>query len=204
MARRAALHHCDSVVVGRCAEKTVKDCASWGLRMILSRTCQYAIQALVFIATQPDSPPVLARAIAAHLDVPAPYLAKIMQRLSRARFVESFRGPKGGFRLREGVRGTTIMAVAAVMEPPDAFETCLLGLKACEDGNPCPMHHDWKPIKQTVLALLTRKTIGQLEAAVRTGEYRIADLPLRMFARHEPLPVTRPPRRAVPRPTRPA
>lgn len=170
--------------------------------MILSRTCQYAIQALVFIASRPDSPPVLARAVAAHLNVPAPYLAKIMQRLSRARLVESFRGPLGGFRLREGARKTTLMAVAALMEPQGAFETCLLGLKACEDGNPCPMHHDWKPIKQGVLALLTRKTIGQLEAAVRTGKYRIADLPLRTFDRHEPLPVARLSGPVARRPTR--
>lgn len=159
--------------------------------MILSRTCQYAIQALVFIATRREGPPVLARAVAAYLNVPAPYLAKIMQTLSRARLVESFRGPQGGFRLREGAGETTLMVVATLMEPPDAFETCLLGLKACEDENPCPMHRDWKPLKQKVLALLNRKTIGQLAAAVRTGKYRIADLPLRLIEENEPLRAAR-------------
>jgi DNA-binding IscR family transcriptional regulator len=51
--------------------------------MILSRTSQYAIQALIYIATQPPGEPVLNRKIAAYLNVPSAYLAKIMQSLCK-------------------------------------------------------------------------------------------------------------------------
>ena len=47
--------------------------------MILSRTSQYAVQALIYMATQPAATPVLNKDIAAQLGVPAPYLAKILQ-----------------------------------------------------------------------------------------------------------------------------
>ena len=44
--------------------------------MILSRTSQYAVQALIFIATRPRGEPVLNREIASYLGVPPDYLAK--------------------------------------------------------------------------------------------------------------------------------
>lgn len=70
--------------------------------MILSRTSQYAVQALIYMATQPDATPVLNKDIAAKLGVPAPYLAKILQSLAKGNLLFSFRGRLGGFCLREG------------------------------------------------------------------------------------------------------
>jgi DNA-binding IscR family transcriptional regulator len=51
--------------------------------MILSRTSQYAIQALIYIATRPPGEPILNRKVAEYLGVPTAYLAKIMQSLCR-------------------------------------------------------------------------------------------------------------------------
>ena len=73
--------------------------------MILSRTSQYALQALIFIATRPPGEPVLNREIASYLDVPPAYLAKIMQSLCKGGLLYSFRGRLGGFCLREGEAG---------------------------------------------------------------------------------------------------
>ena len=47
--------------------------------MILSRTSQYAVQALIYMATQSSATPVLNKDIAARLGVPAPYLSTILQ-----------------------------------------------------------------------------------------------------------------------------
>ena len=69
--------------------------------MILSRTSQYAVQALIYMATQPADTPVLNKDIAAKLNVPAPYLAKILQNLAKGNLLYSFRGRLGGFCLRE-------------------------------------------------------------------------------------------------------
>lgn len=145
--------------------------------MILSRTSQYAIQALIYIATQPRGEPVLNREIASHLDVPAAYLAKIMQSLCKGNLLYSFRGRLGGFCLREGMEKTDLMQVLVLTEGTGFTEDCLLGLKVCSDETACPMHHRWKPIKEKVVQLLHEQTLEKLAVAVQSGKYRITDLP---------------------------
>lgn len=145
--------------------------------MILSRTSQYAIQALIYIATQPRGEPVLNRQIAAHLGVPSAYLAKIMQNLCKDNLLYSYRGRLGGFCLREDAEKTDLMHVLALTEGSGFTDDCVLGLKVCSDETACPMHAKWKPIKEEVVRLLHDQTLEKLATAVQSGKYRITDLP---------------------------
>lgn len=145
--------------------------------MILSRTSQYAIQALIYIATQPPGVPVLNRTIAEHLGVPTAYLAKIMQNLSRGTLLYSFRGRRGGFCLREGAEKTDLMQILTLIEGPGITENCVMGLKLCGEETACPMHAKWKPIKAKILELLHKQTLEKLAVAVKSGKYRISELP---------------------------
>lgn len=145
--------------------------------MILSRTSQYAIQALIFIATQPRGQPVLNRTVAEYLDVPPAYLAKIMQNLCRGTLLYSFRGRQGGFCLREGCEKTDLMQILTLIEGPGLTETCVMGLKRCSNETACPMHAKWFPIKTRIVELLHKQTLEKLAAAVRSGKYRLTELP---------------------------
>lgn len=145
--------------------------------MILSRTSQYAIQALIYTAMQPPGEPVLNREIAERLNVPPAYLAKIMQSLCKGNLLYSFRGRLGGFCLREGAEKTDLMHILLLTEGPRFTQDCVLGLKVCSDETACPMHSRWKPIKEKIVSLLSEQTLEKLAAAVKTGKYRLADLP---------------------------
>lgn len=145
--------------------------------MILSRTSQYAIQALIYIATQPRGIPVLNRTVAQYLNVPPAYLAKIMQNLSRGALLYSFRGRQGGFCLREGCEKTDLMQILTLVEGPGLTENCVLGLKICGDDTACPMHTQWKPIKTRIVELLHKQTLEKLATAVKSGKYRLTELP---------------------------
>ena len=145
--------------------------------MILSRTSQYAIQALIYIATQTRGVPVLNRTIAQYLDVPPAYLAKIMQNLSRGSLLYSFRGRQGGFCLREGCEKTDLMQILTLIEGPGLTEDCVMGLKVCSDQTACPMHAKWHPIKLRIVDLLHKQTLAKLAAAVNSGKYRLTELP---------------------------
>lgn len=145
--------------------------------MILSRTSQYAIQALIYIATQPRGIPILNRTVAQHLSVPPAYLAKIMQSLCRGNLLHSFRGRQGGFCLREGCEKTDLMRILTLVEGPDMTESCVMGLKICQDGSACPMHAKWMPIKTKIVELLHKQTLEKLAGAVNSGKYRLTELP---------------------------
>lgn len=149
--------------------------------MILSRTSQYAIQALIYIATQPSGEPILNRRIAEYLGVPTAYLAKIMQSLCKGNLLYSYRGRQGGFCLREGGEKTDLMQIVTLIEGVGFTDNCVLGLKICSEETACPMHSKWKPIKEKIVSLLNEQTLDRLALAVQSGKYRICDLPMAML-----------------------
>ena len=149
--------------------------------MILSRTSQYAVQALIYMATQPAATPVLNKDIAAKLGVPAPYLAKILQSLAKGNLLFSFRGSLGGFCLREDGEKTTLMQILLLTEGPAFTQSCLLGLKKCSDETACPLHFRWLPVKRKIIEVLQETTLEKLAKAVESGKYRLADVPGMLF-----------------------
>jgi Rrf2 family protein len=149
--------------------------------MILSRTSQYAVQALIYMATQPADTPVLNKDIAAKLGVPAPYLTKILQSLVKGNLLFSFRGRLGGFCLREDGGKITLMQILLLTEGSAFTESCLLGLKKCSDATACPLHFKWVPVKTKIIELLQATTLEKLAMAVKSGKYRLADIPGSLF-----------------------
>ena len=149
--------------------------------MILSRTSQYAVQALIYMATQTSTSPVLNKDIAAQLGVPAPYLAKILQGLAKGNLLFSFRGRLGGFCLREDGNKITLMQVLLLTEGPAFTESCMLGLKKCSDETACPLHFRWVPVKKVIIDMLQDTTLEKLAKAVESGKYRLADVPGMLF-----------------------
>ena len=154
--------------------------------MILSRTSQYAVQALIYMATQPAASPVLNKDIAARLGVPAPYLAKILQNLAKGNLLFSFRGRLGGFCLREGGDKINLMQILLLTEGPMFTQSCLLGLKECSDETACPLHARWIPVKKKIMDLLEDTTLDKLAKAVESGKYRLADIPAQLFGQLQP------------------
>lgn len=145
--------------------------------MILSRTSQYAIQALIFVATRPAGEPVLSREIASYLNVPPAYLAKIMQNLCKGNLLYSIRGRLGGFCLRDGAAQVDLMQIVLLTEGARLTQACVLGLKVCSDDTACPMHAKWVPIKKKLTSLLHDQTLEKLARAVVSGKYRLSDVP---------------------------
>ncbi len=146
--------------------------------MIFSRTSQYAVQAMIYMAAQPAGQPVLNRDVASRLNVPAPYLAKILQGLGKDGLLYSFRGRLGGFCLREDVAQMSLMDLLLLTEGADFTQSCLLGLKRCSDETACPLHANWLPIKEQVIEMLNNMKLSDLAVAVQSGRYRLTDMPM--------------------------
>ena len=95
---------------------------------MLSQTAEYALRAMVYLAMNSDSPQVTER-IAIGTKVPASYLSKVLQSLSRAGLVNSQRGLGGGFTLSQPPQSTTILEIINAVDPIKRIETCPLDLK---------------------------------------------------------------------------
>lgn len=105
--------------------------------MIISRSTEYALRAVVQLAEHPDRPQSTA-ALARRSGVPAGYLSKVLQSLAREGIVRSTPGRAGGFTL---VRPPSQLAVLDVVNAVSPIER----IRSCPLGNPkhatlCPLH----------------------------------------------------------------
>jgi len=105
---------------------------------MISQTAEYALRAIVYLAEQDGVSQTTAR-IAEGTQVPAGYLSKVMQSLSKARIVHAQRGPNGGFLLARPSNVLTVLEVINAVDPIQRFPEC--PLKIPHHGkNLCPLH----------------------------------------------------------------
>ena len=127
---------------------------------MFSQTTEYALRAFIYVARQaPQS--IRLQEIAAAVDAPPRYLAKILGELTRAGYLTSMRGPAGGYALAPRQPGVTLASIAAVFEkttPP----RCLLGSGPCGSNPDCPVHQRWAPIAGSMSSFLARTTVAEL------------------------------------------
>jgi Rrf2 family protein len=81
-------------------------------------------------------------------------MAKILQDLSRKGLVMSIKGPNGGFYFDSKARKITLADVVTAIDGDDLFTGCGLGLKACNEKKPCPIHNEFKAIRIKLKSLL--------------------------------------------------
>jgi Rrf2 family protein len=104
---------------------------------VISQTAEYALRATVYLADQ-EHPRTTAQ-IAEATQVPAGYLAKVMQNLSRAGVVRSQRGLNGGFTLAHNPKRLSILTVVNAVDPIRRFPECPLGIPS-HGRRLCPLH----------------------------------------------------------------
>lgn len=105
---------------------------------MISQTVEYALRAAVTIALH-EGRPCTARQISQLAQVPAPYLSKIMQRLVRAKVVNSQRGLHGGFVLARPPIELTVWDIVDAVEPLQRIRTCPLGFQS-HSNTLCALH----------------------------------------------------------------
>ena len=61
------------------------------------------------------------------------------------------------------------LGIEEISRAIDSPQKCVLGLKMCSEIQPCPMHAQYKSIKQQLIKLFVTKTIKQLAADIKDG-----------------------------------
>ncbi|MCA4782207.1 Rrf2 family transcriptional regulator [Empedobacter stercoris] len=130
---------------------------------MLSKTCEYAIRAVIYIAQQTkDGNRVGIKDVAKGIDSPEYFIAKILQEMVRKNLLQSTKGPNGGFHLDEKDMKNSLAVIVRHFDGDKIFSGCALGLKRCSEKNPCPLHQQFKEIRNTLKHLLETTTINQL------------------------------------------
>ena len=138
---------------------------------MLSNASKYAINAVLFLALDAHKDrKVGVKEIAANIDVPIPFLAKLLQELARKGVISSSKGPKGGFYLTEENRGQKLLVIIDKIDGLSKLEECVLGLSNCSSEKPCPVHKMVQPLRKTFLNELSNNSIATFAQRVQEGK----------------------------------
>ena len=138
--------------------------------MFFSKTCEYAIRAVIYIAQKSEGgKKVGIKEIAAGIDSPEYFIAKILQDLSKRGLVQSIKGPNGGFYVDNESRNQTLADIVKAVDGDRIFVGCGLGLKNCSETKPCPLHHEFKIIRSKIQLALHSATIAEFNEELNLG-----------------------------------
>ena len=126
---------------------------------MFSQTAEYALRAVVCLASQGGAAQTTQQ-IADVTRVPAGYLSKVMQELSRGELVHSQRGLHGGFTLTRPADALTVLDVVQAVDPIRRIRSCPLGIKG--HVNLCPLHRRMDQAIAMVEDALKQSTIAEL------------------------------------------
>jgi Rrf2 family transcriptional regulator, iron-sulfur cluster assembly transcription factor len=134
---------------------------------MLSSSSKYAIRAVTYIACQPrNNGKIGIKKISEDLDLPTPFLAKILQLLARQKILSSSKGPHGGFSLLRDSKKITLLDIITTIDGNDIFDNCVIHNMPCkcvdESKLKCTIHDDYFKVRNGLVKLFASKTVYSL------------------------------------------
>jgi len=134
---------------------------------MFSNSCRYGIRAVIYIASkQQGNKKTGIKQISQDLNLPTPFLAKILQQLAKHKILKSLKGPHGGFSLNSDPKKVTVLDIVKTIDGEEIFTNCIMHDSVCavrEKGNdPCPLHDDYADLRADLISLFSTITIHEL------------------------------------------
>jgi Rrf2 family protein len=130
--------------------------------MILPQTAEYALRAMVCLATAEPGQPMLARDLSELTAIPIHYLAKILRRLVLAELLESKKGFGGGFVLARAPETISFRDILQAVDSDPVTGHCAFGWGQCDSARPCPMHDAWAGMARSFQEWAEQTTLAQI------------------------------------------
>lgn len=94
---------------------------------------------------------------------------KILQLLAKEGVIHSVKGPNGGFSIGPG-KPLYFMDVVRIIDGEQFFTRCGLGLKACSERRPCPIHHQYKEVREELHRQFCTLSVQELSRDLELGK----------------------------------
>ncbi len=139
--------------------------------MLLTKSSKYGLRAVLYLAAKCEPGKRFGtKIIAKELQLPEAFLGKIMQTLVRNKVIASVKGPNGGFYIEPKALLYPVIKIIEAIDGTDLFHSCGMGLQECNDEKPCPIHHEYGPLRDGFLKILSEKTIGDFKKDIKDGK----------------------------------
>jgi Rrf2 family protein len=138
---------------------------------MFSKACEYAIRSTIFIATKSlEGERANLKEISKEIDSPIAFTAKILQELVRNNIIESQKGPSGGFMIQtDQLSEIKLKHIVLAIDGDSILNECSLGMRECSEIFPCPVHSQFKIIRNGIKEMLETTDLVQLCKGLKSG-----------------------------------
>ena len=137
----------------------------------MGKACEYGIRASIYIAGQSHKDKrVSLKDIAKEIGSPVAFTAKILQELSKNKIIDSVKGPSGGFQIEQKrIHKIKLSHIVLAIDGDSIYKGCGLGLKECSEKVPCPVHNQFKAIRNNIISMLENTNLSDLSLGLKDG-----------------------------------
>ena len=137
---------------------------------MFSYTCKTAIKAVIYLSGKSaEGEKAGIKDVAEHINASEHTVGKILQSLARQGLINSVKGPSGGFFINEEQQEQPISNNVETMEGKGVFKECGLGLSKCSENHPCPIHDEYKVVREMIEKIFRVKKVRDLRGPVSQG-----------------------------------
>ena len=129
---------------------------------VLRRNTDYALRAMVNLASHFGHLEISIRRIADEEDISYQLTCKLMQRLQKAKLVTSCMGANGGFTLKKEPSKISLLDVINAIQGPISLNRCLLGVNACPKQKHCSVRSKLVGLQDYISGYLTGIKLDEL------------------------------------------
>jgi Rrf2 family protein len=132
--------------------------------MQISTKGRYALRAMIDLGLHIDQGPVLRKNIAERQEISLHYIAQLFVDLRKAGFIESVKGPGGGYVLAQDADKITAGDIIRAVEGPIAVVQCVgpNPEDVCHRMDGCAAYLLWKRLSETIEEVLDSVTLKDL------------------------------------------
>lgn len=142
---------------------------------MFSKACEYGIRSVIYIASKSlEGKRTKIDEIVKYSGAPKAFAAKVLGKLTTFGIIQSVKGPYGGFEIENSkLKKIKISDIVEAIDGKDIFNTCVLGLKECNNANPCPIHNKFIRVRNEMKKTISCATMDELARKFRSGKVKL-------------------------------
>ena len=134
---------------------------------MLSKKCQYALHALVYIAEHDPSQVVTIQKIATSKNIPRKFLEIILSELKQGGIIVSRKGKAGGYFMERKPAEVNILEIVRLIDGAVAMLPCVSlnfyeSCGRCDDEATCKINKVFSAVRDQTLKILSTSTLADL------------------------------------------
>ena len=135
------------------------------MRLELTREGDYAVRAMLALASRGANEIVSSRLIAAEWGIPHRFLTHVLARLAESGLVEAVTGRRGGYKLARPLSEIRLIDIVEAIDGSASATRCVLRGGPCGPDGRCRVHDTFALARQRYTDTLASRTLADISGS---------------------------------------